>query len=139
MREDKFKPIKARFIEYFEQECRKINAEFRHASCNVETHFPPNDEPKYGYFSMHLSCLLHKTEFEGADNLSLHISAYDWDNKFTIDAGIGWGHPSGKIEAEVFEKTVPVNEESLSVIEEELPDLVSKLRQLLLNNSPKNL
>jgi hypothetical protein len=137
MRENKFKPIKELFIDYLKEECRKINTEFNYAKCNVETHFPPNDEPRYGSFSMYISCLLDKSEFEGSDNVALGILAYDWDNKFTINADICWGHPSGKLEAEVFAEPAPVNKKSLATIKDKLPDLVSKLRDVIRDNPPK--
>jgi hypothetical protein len=39
MRVDKFNPIRERFIDYFKQECRNINAEFSRAGGNVKAHF----------------------------------------------------------------------------------------------------
>lgn len=119
------------FIDFFEQESAKINKDFDYATCNIEVHFPPNDEPQYGFFSLYMSCLLIKREYEGSDNVALGILAYDWNNKFTINADICWGHPSGKLEDEVFQKDAEVTDENLSIIKERLPSMILKLREAL--------
>ena len=134
MREEKFKPIKKLFIDYFEQEASKINADVSYANCRAYAHFPPNSEPEFGYFSMYMDCILIRADFDKSDNISLGILAYDHDDKFTINAEICWGEPSGKIEAKVFEEPVEVTEQSLAIIKEKLSDLVSKLRELMREN-----
>lgn len=83
---------------------------------------------------MYIDCILKKGGYEGSDNISLGIIAYDHNDKFTINSEICWGDPSGKIEAEIFEEPVEVTEENLMVIKEKLPDLVSKLRELIQDN-----
>lgn len=138
MREDKFKPIKELFLNYFEQEAAKINADFDYASCRAYANFPPNDDPQFGLFSMYIDCGLNDVADDKSDNLGLGITAYDHTATLTINADICWGYPSGKIEAEVFEEPVEVTEESLAVIKERLPDLVSKLREVIRDN-PKGI
>ncbi|MEP7038359.1 MAG: hypothetical protein ABI891_08450, partial [Acidobacteriota bacterium] len=78
----------------------------------------------------YVSCLLNKREYEGADDVALGIHVYDWNDDFTIDADICWGHP-GRLEYEIFEKPVNVTEENLNIIKERLPIMVLKLRNAL--------
>jgi hypothetical protein len=133
MREDKFKPIEKLFIDYFDEESSNINADFPYASCKTYANFPPNDEPLFGSFGLYISCILKEVDVNKTDDVSLGILAYDYDNNLTINAEICWGYP-GKIAAELFEVPVEVTEQSLAVIKEKLPDLVSKLREVIRDN-----
>ena len=131
MREDKFKPIRDTFLDYFKREAAKINKDFDYATCNVEVHFPPNDSPEYGNFMMGISCLLKNKEYEGSDNVALGVNVYDWNDRFTLSADVSWGHPSGEFEDEVFENPVEVTAENINIIKKRLPDMVLKLREAL--------
>jgi len=87
-----------------------------------------------GYFSLFLDCGLDNVSSDRSDNLALGIEVYDKNDTLTINSEICWGHPSPKIEAEIFEEPVEVNEESLAEIKEKLPDLVLKLREVIRDN-----
>jgi len=135
MREDKFKPIKELFIDYLEREATKINADFNYVSCRAYANFPPNHyEMGVGFFNMVIDCLLKNANFDKTDNLALEIEVFDKNDNLTINADICWGHPYSKTEAEVFDEPVDVTEQSLTMIKKKLPDLVSKLRELLRDN-----
>jgi hypothetical protein len=132
MREDKFKPINNLFYGVLEQECNKINADFKNdVFCRIEAHFPPNDEPGWDAFCLNITCLLRRTEFEESDNVTLGIEVSDWNNDLTINADIAWGDPSGKLEYTVFEKPVEATPENLTILKDNLPKIVEKLRQVI--------
>lgn len=134
-REDKFKPIKELFIDYFEQEASKINSDFNYVSCRAYAHFPPNHyEVGEGFFNMVIDCLLKNATYDKTDNLALEIEAFDKNDKLTINADICWGYPYSKTEAEVYEEPVEVTEQTIAIIQEKLPSLVSKLRELIRDN-----
>lgn len=135
MREDKFKPIEELFIDYFEQEAGKINTDFNYVSCRAYANFPSNDYPSgRGYFSMFMDCLLESADLDQTDNFALGIKVYDKNDNLTINADICWGHPSAELEAEIFDEPVEVTEKTLAFIKEKLPDLVSKLREVIRDN-----
>lgn len=134
MRINRFKPIENLFIDYFKQEADKISSDFKFVSCNAYTHFPVDENVGVGFFSMGLDCMLAEVDDDKTDAIALEIVAFDKENKLRVDVDICWGTPYGKTEAEIFEEPVEVTEESLAMIKEKLPGLVSKLRELIRDN-----
>lgn len=132
MREETFRPIDQMFFEYFGQVADEINKDFEHVTCRAYSNFPPNDyKPGVGNFSMFIDCLIDDVPDDKSDNLALGIKAYDHDSILTIAADICWGHPSSKLEVEIFEKPVLVSDETLAQLKEQLPALVQKLRDAI--------
>jgi hypothetical protein len=135
MREAKFKPIEELFIHYLEDEAAKINADFNYARCRAYATYPPSSSPQgVGYFTMFIDCLLIQTGSDKTDNLALGIEVYDKNNKVSINADICWGHPYAKVEDEVFPEPVDATEENLGIVRKRLPELVSKLREMIRDN-----
>lgn len=86
------------------------------------------------YLGMYIDCLLTEAGAEKTDNLALVIAVSDKDNKFSINADICWGHPYARIEDEVFSEPVDATEENLGIVRKRLPELVSKLREIIRDN-----
>jgi hypothetical protein len=54
-------------------------------------------------------------------------------------ADVVWGHPSGSIEAELFESgPVPYSEATIALVEEGLEGLVTALRKALRRGGPRD-
>ncbi len=133
MRNKKLEPIRDLFLGALNKEADKLNRDFSYVSCQAYVHFPPNDEPEFGYFSIFLDCGLANVDLDKADNLSLCISVDDHDGKFKINADIAWGEPCYEVLSPVFEKPVNVSDASLVSIYEKLPDLILELRKQIID------
>jgi hypothetical protein len=134
MRENKFKPIEKCFIEILEKESKLIDAEFSDVICFVDIFFPPNDEPKHGYFRIGLECTLNKADFDKTDMLYIGIDVNDHENSFEINADLSWGQPLSETVESVFSKPVDVTENNLLKIKEKLPFMFAKLREMIRDN-----
>lgn len=139
MRNTDYKQIEELFIHYLEGEAVKINARFDYVTCRAYAKASSRG-PGEGmhYLGMYMDCLLTDAAAKKADNVALVIQISDLDGKWNINADICWGHPSGKIDAELFAEPVEVTDESLSIVKEKLPELVSKLHELIRDN-PKGI
>jgi hypothetical protein len=134
-REAIFRPIEELFIPYLEDEAAKINADFNYVRCRVYATHPPSDNPPgVGYFTIFIDCLLTQAGSDKTDNLALGIEVYDKNQKASINGDICWGHPYSRVEDEVFPKPVDVTEENMEILQKRLPELVSKLRELIRDN-----
>lgn len=135
MRDRTFKPIKELFWDYFQEEAKKINADFNFVQCQALVYFPPNSLPEgVSNFTINLGCIFRHAEIDETDLLDLIFSAYDFNGKLTINAEISWGMPYNKTEFELFEEAVPATEENLRRIQEKLPVMFEKFRELIRDN-----
>jgi hypothetical protein len=134
MRNTKFKNIVSMFHDYLEEEGTKIREQIDDVQVLIDVHFPPNDEPEYGYFSISLECVLTKADFDKTDFVSFGIDVDDHDGRFTMTAEIAWGFPYSKTVERVFESPVNVNDENLLKVKNRLPFMMSRLREELLYN-----
>lgn len=134
MRASKFKSIEVLFADFLRTEAVRIKEDFDDVMCNVYVHYPPNDEPQYGYFCISLECILNKADLDKTDLVSLAIDIDDHNNKFKINASVSWGNPYARTIEMVFTEPVDATEKNLTIIKEKLPFLVSKFRELIRDN-----
>lgn len=127
-RNDRFKPFEEMFIEYFRQVADGINRDFENVSCRAYSHFPGDDGV---FFGVYVDCLIDDVSDDRSDNLALWINACDHEGYLTISAEVGWGHPTGAIEAGIFEEPIIVSEQTLAQLQEQLPGLVQTLHKTL--------
>src|SRR5712691_4669160 len=64
-------------------------------------------------FDIGIDCLLSAVELEQADGLALSVQVRDLASLPSINADVCWGHPSGKIEAELFPSPMNVSPQIL--------------------------
>jgi hypothetical protein len=135
MRKKHFEPIKELFWDSFQEETKKINTDFDFVNCRALFFFPPDDFPEgVSNFTMYIDCGFLQAGMDGTDFLDLIFSVYDFNKELTINAEISWGMPYNKVELELFDEAVPATEENLKIIEEKLPGMVEKFRELIRDN-----
>ena len=130
-RRDRFAPITTTFLGYFEQEAAEINSECGSiAKCRAYATFPPEDSPGNGSFGLVVACLLHQSDLDHSDLLSLEVAAYEREEKLTVNADLAWNY-TPPIEFQVFSEPAELDDRSLTQIRENLPYMFQRLRELL--------
>jgi hypothetical protein len=90
-------------------------------------------------FHIGLSCLLPDVAASQPDLVDLVVSLTEVSTTPRIvSADVCWGHPSGRIELEVFSEPVDLTEEALATLEQELPRLGSALKAALRRGRPSD-
>lgn len=130
-RREKFTPIVDAFREDFKREAELINAEFDgKVSCSAYANFPPEDSPKHGSFGLFADCGLLGVAWDHCDNVAISIEGSDFDERVTICADLAWGE-SPSIDFQVFPEPVELNDQSLAQIQQKLPYMFRRLRELI--------
>jgi len=85
-----------------------------------------------------IDCLIAGVPNDRPDNVALTIEVMHLTTEPKIfGADVVWGHPSGTIEAELFDSDpVPYSEANIAAVEEGLDDLVAALREALKRGRP---
>lgn len=83
-----------------------------------------------------VDCLITNAKPEDPDNVALEVATSYLTTTPRINADICWGHPSGQIEAEVFEASQPLTAHTIEKILVELPRLYLILQAAVARRSP---
>jgi hypothetical protein len=131
--------LEKRLLPKFEEVAERIGREIPNVSAKIESHsFGFN---KYLGHSFGISCLLIPVCGE-TDNVALTVSLSNLVATPKIDAGVGWGHPSGYIEADfpmASESSIEASEENLDKLYQDLPRLYESLFEALRRRKPHDL
>ena len=108
---------------------------------NLREQFPSTSVYVYSRAStrgcgFYIDCVIAGLPPKDEDNVALTIDTSHWTTSPRINADICWGHPSGQLEAEVFEDDQPLTDESVEQVIEQLPRLYAALCKALERRRP---
>jgi hypothetical protein len=131
-------------VDWIQELRRRLAAPLRELATEVASEFPGVRVIEHSFgrtqsseCQVGLSCILAAVSKAQPDLIDLTISATDLATAPVIaSADVCWGHPSGKVELELFDRPVLLNEDSLCMLEEQLPNLAGALRNALRRGRP---
>ena len=83
------------------------------------------------YCSTGISCLIEGAPADQPDNLDLLVSVYDIASSPRVNGDLCWGHPSGKVEFELYPEPKVLTETVVSDVVSSIPVLFGQLERLL--------
>ena len=83
-----------------------------------------------------IDCLFKEVDLDAVDNVALCILIQQVHTSPTIHADVVWGHPSGQIEAELFDSPIAATVQRLEEVVSRLPELIAALRGALHRGFP---
>ena len=126
--------LKQRFFASLENEVRQLTERFPHIHPKATSFFGRTQTQVLA-----LECRFLEAPDAEPDLLALCITGEKLGTTPRIQADISWGDPSGFVEEEVFDSPAELNRESLLTIEENLPQLYTRLEELIRRGKPTNL
>ena len=126
--------LEARFRQRLEEQAKAIRGEFPGLEVEVWSWGTPT-----GWHNIGIDCSIADTPLDRPNNVSLIIEITDLMTEPKLcDAMVVWGHPSGTIEAELFDERLPYNESTIAIVDERLDELVAALREALRRGAPSD-
>jgi len=107
-----------------------LRTEYAAVSLNVY------DIPASGGYFIGIDCLLKEARVDAVDQVALCIDIREMHSAPTIEAAVVWGHPSGQVEAELFDGPVAATVKHTEEVVSRLPDLIAALQGALRRGFP---
>ena len=128
--------LEMKFLPYLVRMVDEISRDFLNVKANLYSN-PVGTRTDYQGHSIGIDCLLLDANPDQVDNIDLGISVRHLNTDPEIErADVCWGHPSGSIEAELFQAPVAYNKGMINRLEERLPELYQALRKALERGQP---
>ena len=131
--------IETKFLQRLEDLAESIREEFPTVEVEVWSSSTGSLTDWQGH-DMGIDCSILDVPLDRPNNVSLIIGVMHLMTEPKLcDAGVCWGHPSGAVEAELFDgDQMPYNESTVAVVQERLDELVAALRAALRRGKPSN-
>lgn len=122
--------LKERLVPLMKDEAERISGEFPSVTARFHS-FPQEEMHGATFLNFGISCLIMHSAPDKPDLLDLCVSVSDVEKYPKVNADICWGHPSGRIEQELYPQPMEISEKALFEIESSMPTFLAKLRALL--------
>lgn len=128
--------LEQRFLPSLQNMAEEIAQDFSGVTAKVWSHSIGSQTDYQGH-SIGIECSFAEANPVYVDNIALSINIRHLTTTPEIDsADVCWGHPSGYIEAELFQAPVVVDEDELGKLEDGLQGLYSALRAAIVRGQP---
>ena len=111
----------------------RLRTEYASVSVNVYD-FPAS--PVLDGHCVGIDCVLKEARLDAVDQVALCIDIHHMHATPTIQADVVWGHPSGRIEAELFDGPVAATVKRTEEVVSRVPELIAALQGALRRGFP---
>jgi hypothetical protein len=127
--------LEQRFLPLLEGIAARLRADFPAVRVSVGAHSVGSLTTFQGHL-LWVECLLPGVPPHQPDLVSITLGLRHLTTEPLLDVDVGWGHPSGHLETEVFPCPVPVTEAALAEVEAALPQLAEILAAAVRRGHP---
>jgi len=129
--------IESRFQSRFEEMAQQIRVEFPNVHAKVSS-FLGGLKTENHVHVLSLECLFTEASATEPDLLALCVRSEHVNTHPEMHVDIGWGHPSGYVESDLFDAPMKFSDQTLDIIEAVLPKLYDRLRDVIKRGRPSN-
>ncbi len=131
--------LESRFLKRLNDHAEAIRGEFPNVEAEVWSS-PVGSLTDYLGHDIGIECSIADVPLNRPNNVALIIGVMHLTTEPKLcDASVGWGHPSGAVEAELPGlDEAPYNKTTVAIIEERLDELVAALRAALRRGMPSD-
>lgn len=127
--------LEALLMPQLEDIAARIRQRFAYVKANAHS-YSVGSRTDYQGHSFCVDCFVIDTRAEDPDSIALGVDTSYLSTAPCINATVCWGHPSGQMEAAVFQESQPLTPETVGQVLTELPRLYEVLLVALAERSP---